>query len=297
LLDVPLDALDRMRAQAGRFGAASLSRAADLMATALVDMRGTTSPRLVLELACARVLLPGAASDVEALLARLDRMEKRLAVTGSVAPSTPTPAPVDQAGPAPSRRPQVAAAAVPADPPPPVEAATSDEPPAPRADNPPPAAAPGVVDISALRRLWGDVLDDVKKNSRTAHALMMSSQIEGLDGSTLTISFQPPLLAQRFPGDVCDTVTAALKTVVGVDLKVVTLDGNGGAKPPATRPRRPSEAAAEAASESAVAADPEDELADSEDLADSAGTDPDEAALALLKEGLGAQVIGEIDQT
>src|SRR5205823_3785788 len=63
LLDLPADAVERMRAQAVRFGRPSLSRAGDVMAQALVDMRGTTSPRLVLELACARVLLPGAASD------------------------------------------------------------------------------------------------------------------------------------------------------------------------------------------------------------------------------------------
>ena len=59
LLDAPADQLERMRGQAARYGRPSLSRAADVMATALVEMRGTTSPRLVLELACARVLLPG----------------------------------------------------------------------------------------------------------------------------------------------------------------------------------------------------------------------------------------------
>ena len=75
-----------MRGQAARYGRPSLSRAADVMAAALVEMRGTTSPRLVLELACARVLLPGAASDTAALLARLDRLERRLSATGVAGP-------------------------------------------------------------------------------------------------------------------------------------------------------------------------------------------------------------------
>ncbi|HVS68366.1 MAG TPA: DNA polymerase III subunit gamma and tau, partial [Mycobacteriales bacterium] len=91
LIDAPTDALERMRSQASQLGRASLSHAADVMATALVDMRGTTSPRLVLELACARVLLPAATDDTAALLSRLDRLEKRLAA--GVAPvSAPAPA-------------------------------------------------------------------------------------------------------------------------------------------------------------------------------------------------------------
>src|SRR3954465_9496557 len=105
LLDLPADELERMRGQAARFGRPGLSRAADVMAQALVDMRGTTSPRLVLELACARVLLPGAASDTSALLARLDRLEKRLSVAppaakaGAGAGATPAPAPAPPAAP------------------------------------------------------------------------------------------------------------------------------------------------------------------------------------------------------
>src|SRR6185312_5169487 len=64
LLDLPADTVDRMASQASRLGRAALARAGDVLAQALVDMRGTTSPRLVLELACARILLPGAESDV-----------------------------------------------------------------------------------------------------------------------------------------------------------------------------------------------------------------------------------------
>jgi hypothetical protein len=147
--------------------------------------------------------------------------------------------------------------------------------------------------------LWGDVLDAVKAKSRTAHALMMSSELEGLEGSTLSISFQPPKLAQRFPGDVCDTVTGALKEVVGVDFKIVTMDGKGNGKPPASPPPRPSETAdADPAPAAPSVVDvTEAELEDSEDIPDNGPGGADEAAMALLKEGLGAQVIGEIDQT
>lgn len=58
LIDAPDDVVQRMRDQASVFGAAELSRAADLVNTGLTEMRGATSPRLQLELICARVLLP-----------------------------------------------------------------------------------------------------------------------------------------------------------------------------------------------------------------------------------------------
>jgi DNA polymerase-3 subunit gamma/tau len=70
--------------QADRLGIATLTRLAEVMHTGLVDMRGTTSPRLVLELLCARMLLPGASSGDAALLQRLERMERRMDIAGDI---------------------------------------------------------------------------------------------------------------------------------------------------------------------------------------------------------------------
>ncbi|MFE7778281.1 DNA polymerase III subunit gamma and tau [Streptomyces sp. NPDC057445] len=76
LIDAPVDVVERMQAQAQVFGAAELSRAADLVNAGLTEMRGATSPRLQLELICARVLLPAAFDDERSLQARLDRLER-----------------------------------------------------------------------------------------------------------------------------------------------------------------------------------------------------------------------------
>ncbi|MFF9688146.1 DNA polymerase III subunit gamma and tau [Streptomyces sp. NPDC014623] len=76
LIDAPADVVERMQAQAAVFGAAELSRAADLVNEGLTEMRGATSPRLQVELICARVLLPGAFDDERSLQARLDRLER-----------------------------------------------------------------------------------------------------------------------------------------------------------------------------------------------------------------------------
>ncbi|MFD7941127.1 DNA polymerase III subunit gamma and tau, partial [Streptomyces sp. NPDC059755] len=76
LIDAPADVIERMQAQAGVFGAAELSRAADLVNEGLTEMRGATSPRLQLELICARVMLPAAYGDERSVMARLDRIER-----------------------------------------------------------------------------------------------------------------------------------------------------------------------------------------------------------------------------
>ncbi|MGH8892554.1 MAG: DNA polymerase III subunit gamma and tau, partial [Actinomycetes bacterium] len=79
----PVDGLERMREQAAHFGAAQLSRAADVVNAGLTEMRGATAPRLQLELICARVLLPAADVGEQGLAARIERLERRAAIAGS----------------------------------------------------------------------------------------------------------------------------------------------------------------------------------------------------------------------
>lgn len=90
LRGIPTDQLDRMRTQAGRLGVAELSRAADLVNAALTEMTGATSPRLHLELLCARLLLPGADDGAAGFAARIDRLE-RGGIVASGAPAAPGP--------------------------------------------------------------------------------------------------------------------------------------------------------------------------------------------------------------
>jgi len=93
LIDVAGDQAERLQGQAARFGAGELARAAEVVATGLTDMRGTTAPRLYLELMCARILLPGADVDGRGVHARLDRLERRLGVDGGAEASAPAGVP------------------------------------------------------------------------------------------------------------------------------------------------------------------------------------------------------------
>ncbi|MFJ8210158.1 DNA polymerase III subunit gamma and tau [Streptomyces sp. NPDC096033] len=92
LIDAPADVVERMQAQASVFGAAELSRAADLVNAGLTEMRGATSPRLQLELICARVLLPAAFDDERSVQARLDRLERSGPPAGAPAFAAAPPA-------------------------------------------------------------------------------------------------------------------------------------------------------------------------------------------------------------
>ncbi|TDU05528.1 DNA polymerase-3 subunit gamma/tau [Streptomyces sp. 846.5] len=132
IIDAPADRIALMEQQAAKFGAAELSRAADIVNTGLTEMRGATSPRLQLELICARVMLPGAYDDERSTQARLDRLERRGAFGGGhevAAPPVTASAPVPVLEAAPVRHQ-------------PVQQVPAEAPPAAAAPAQPPAAAP-----------------------------------------------------------------------------------------------------------------------------------------------------------
>ncbi|MFF0734667.1 DNA polymerase III subunit gamma and tau [Streptomyces chartreusis] len=116
LFDAPADVLERMQAQAGTFGAAELSRAADLVNEGLTEMRGATSPRLQLELICARVLLPAAYGDERSVMARLDRLERGVNFSGGGGMPAMGYAPAPDAHAAPAAAPAAAPQAPPVPP-------------------------------------------------------------------------------------------------------------------------------------------------------------------------------------
>ena len=86
LVDVAGDQAERLQAQAKAMGRDRLAHAAEIMANGLTGMRGTTSPRLHLELICSRILVPE--QDVDALKERLDKVERRLSSAQPVIPAS-----------------------------------------------------------------------------------------------------------------------------------------------------------------------------------------------------------------
>ncbi|WP_420753831.1 DNA polymerase III subunit gamma and tau [Rhodococcus sp. O3] len=94
LVDAPGDILDRMRDEADRIGPATLTRYAEIVHAGLGEMRGATAPRLLLEVMCARMLLPAVSDAETAVLQRLERLEQGFvpAAAGAAAPAGVAPA-------------------------------------------------------------------------------------------------------------------------------------------------------------------------------------------------------------
>ncbi|HEX5902065.1 MAG TPA: DNA polymerase III subunit gamma/tau [Actinomycetota bacterium] len=76
LLDVTDDESERLTVQAAKYTAGELGRAIALLIDAQTDMRWTTSPRLSLELALIRATIPETDATPEALVSRLERLER-----------------------------------------------------------------------------------------------------------------------------------------------------------------------------------------------------------------------------
>ncbi|KXP11985.1 DNA polymerase III subunit gamma/tau [Tsukamurella pulmonis] len=108
LIDVPQDVLETMRGEAAKLGLATLTRCAEVTHASLAEMRGATSPRLLLEVMCARMLLPAADDAQAALLQRIEALERRPAGAPAAGGAAPVPGSAPAApsgGPAPAPQP------------------------------------------------------------------------------------------------------------------------------------------------------------------------------------------------
>jgi len=137
-----------------RMSPAAMTRALEVLGTALVDMRQAPDPRVDLEVALVRLCRADADRSVDSLVERMDQLESRLNGGASAAPAAPAaappappPEPVEMPAPAPEPAPptpepvqaeEPAASAMPA--PPSVAASASPEPTATKADGPAAAA-------------------------------------------------------------------------------------------------------------------------------------------------------------
>ena len=96
LVDTTAETRERLAAQAARFGPGELGRLVRILGDVYQDLRTATDQRLVLEVGLARAAMPEASLDAESLLARIERLERRLAITvgddGSAPAAVPAPA-------------------------------------------------------------------------------------------------------------------------------------------------------------------------------------------------------------
>jgi len=248
LVEAPGDVVERMRDEAERIGAATLARYAEVIHSGLGEMRGATAPRLLLEVMCARMLLPAASDAESAVLQRLERVERRMTITpptdeeGHEAPfRRPSQRAVEVAGqPAepPAARPAApepsAATRQPAAAPEQAEPLEQAEPPErpkqPAPSKPVPVASTvvaGQPDAATVRTVWSEVRNAVRERSRTTEVMLSSATVRRLDGDTLVLSHESGPLAKRLTESRnANVVREALRDVLGVDWNVLCESGS-----------------------------------------------------------------------
>jgi DNA polymerase-3 subunit gamma/tau len=235
LRDMPDDQMERMRNQANRIGTANLSRAADIAAEGLTQMRGATAPRLILELICGRILLPIGDNSEAGMLSRIERLERAedLAPMSSSAASAPART-VEAKEKAASTHSTEA-----------LSSSKETEVVTPAPEKPKASPAHGAFDIAALRRAWPDVIEDVKKRRRLTWSLLSASaQVLSVDEDAITIGIVNAGAKESFERSESDVILRnAFIDVVGLDRKIaVVVDPSIDTNTPAARETRTSEA-------------------------------------------------------
>jgi DNA polymerase-3 subunit gamma/tau len=235
LRELPDDQLERMRVQAQNIGQASLSRAADIASEGLTQMRGATAPRLILELICGRILLPIGDNGEAGMLARIERLER----VENIAPTASTPV---------TKKPDTSSTVVPTEPrlsqPSPakevdpadyVSRVTAEAVRAPKEEvkiadavaATEPAKKIDAIDVAGLRRMWPEVIENVKKRRRLTWSLLSASaQILGVDDKNITIGIVNAGARDSFIRSESDAILRdAFIEIVGLDRKIeVTVD-------------------------------------------------------------------------
>ena len=208
LITAAPDELDRMKVQASHFGLAELTRNAEVLSEGLVEMRGATSPRLLLEIMAARLLLPGADDADRGLQVRVEQLERqsRQAAAGRPAPPPAVvPAPVTSQPVAPTTAPVVADDVVPAE----VAPAKSKK--------GTQAAATGT-DVEAVRRKWPEIVEEIKNVKRSAWIQLNrpGSGVLSVDQSRVAVGLPDVGTAKGFVAGGYDQLLAtAISQVMG----------------------------------------------------------------------------------
>jgi DNA polymerase-3 subunit gamma/tau len=229
LRGLPDDQLERMRKQAANIGAANLSRSADIAAEGLTQMRGATAPRLILELICGRMLLPGGDNSEAGLLSRIERLERveNIATPSSTPAKTTAPTPPAKVEDAPKAAEKPAAKVKVVEEPVAdlVKEETVGGGDSKEAFPEAPSQAVSSVksfDIAGLRRLWPDVIENVKKRRRLTWSLLSASaQIIAVDEKLITIGIVNAGARDSFVRSESDEILRqAFIEIVGIDRKI-----------------------------------------------------------------------------
>ena len=205
------DELEKMKLQAMSFGMSELTHASNAVSAALSEMSGATSPKLQLELMCAKVLVPSSDKTEVGSLARIERLERRMGVAQNAdAPVASQPA---ASQPAASQQAPKASAPVAAATQAPAKVAPTTKAAAP--------AAVGGITTQAMIAAWPEILSQVKAESKSAWVVAFTLTVMDLSGDVLTLKFLSQKDLDGFKADSrsTDALRKAIFAVLGLQVK------------------------------------------------------------------------------
>src|SRR4051794_81538 len=226
---------DRLQAQASRLAQGEVLRAIDLLAAGLAAVKDGSDPRIQLELALLKAVQPQSDLSIQALLFRIEQLERKLAALGAgeAAPAEPRGSEPSGSAGAPG------AAPTPAQPSParttsapvaasgPTAAATAAATAVATAQpeeelEPEPEPAPvGDIDLERLRSLWPAVVDEVCKGNQMVGAFLKEARPTQLAGGRLTVCFAPGAgFSKKKVESNRPLVQGAVRTLTGAALNV-----------------------------------------------------------------------------
>jgi DNA polymerase III subunit gamma/tau len=163
---VTADQTDRLASQAERISQGEILRAIDFLAAAIAAVKDGSEPRIQLEMALLKATQPQADLSLQALMFRLDQLEKAVG-TAAPPPAQPSAQPVRQQRPAPKGT---------------VSAAV-----APKVDESPQPV--GAVELEQVVTLWPAVAEAVAEENGMLSAALSAATPTALEGDRLTIAF------------------------------------------------------------------------------------------------------------
>jgi DNA polymerase-3 subunit gamma/tau len=278
LRGIPQDEIVRMAGLAELFGGPALSRAADIVNSALTGMTGTTPPRIHLELMVARLLTELSDGQAQTHTVAAPAAAPAAAPVAPVAPTVATP---------------VVAESTPST----------------------PVAAAGT--LAEIVEVWPAILEELQ-SSKGSWVVINSARPALLEGDVLTLEFADTLWVERFKEKpvsgpaVYEDLREAIVGALGVRLRFVPRAGMAGVttttpatsaappnplvEPAATAPSAPEAAIADDAPTTkmepvAPVAEPEPEIA----AQSVPHPDDEQRGESVVRDVLGAKLIATID--
>lgn len=229
LVDAPADRAEELRAEAARFSTGALAQLADAVNERISDMRGATSPRLLLEILCAHLLIGGApqvvgppSAPMNAPAAQADyvRPSERARAIAAAASQKSEPEMTGRAGAGAAvsqkaesvvsagagQEPKASAGAMAsqkAEVPAAAEAGQkAEEPRAPQPQEPKeveaPPQEPETADLAtAIRQKWSDLRAQIGEKNKVAEIMLTEAVVLGVEDGTLVLGHNTGALAER----------------------------------------------------------------------------------------------------